>query len=105
MSNDKHYHLGKRIFIFLLFIVMIERRIYMTDKEKKDQWDAKSRNESDQNFVLGEHYGNPWNNTNNPNWLNSMVNNPYRKSMLNDPQRVEKKNLVEDNNGNKKVYR
>lgn len=78
----------------------------MTDKNNNNQWDARSRNESNKNFVLGAHYGNPWNNTNNPNWLNSMVENPsYRKSMLNDPQRVEKRNLVEDNNGNKKVMK
>ena len=77
----------------------------MTDKDRDNQWDAKSRNESEKNFTPFAHYGNPWNNANNPNWLNSMVNNPYRKSMLNDPQRVEKSNLVEDNNGNKKVMK
>jgi len=74
------------------------------DRDKGEQWDERSKNESERNYVLGgKSMGNPWNNTNNPNWRNEMLNNGYRKSMLNDPQRVEERNSVEDNNGNKIV--
>lgn len=70
--------------------------------ENKNIWDKGSQNESDRNFVLGNKaYGNPWNNVNNPNWRNQMFETGYKPSMLNDPQRVEKQNQVEDNNGNK----
>lgn len=74
----------------------------MSDKKRDGSWDKKSRNESNRNYVLGGRgMGNPLNNTNNPNWRNQMVNTGYRNSMLNDPQRVEESNLVDDNNGNK----
>lgn len=74
------------------------------DKDKNKQWDKRSKNESERNYVLGgKGMGNPWNNTNNPNWSNEMLDNGYRKSMLNDPQRVEERNRVDDNNGNKIV--
>jgi hypothetical protein len=75
----------------------------MPDKNKTDQWDKTSRNESKRNYVLGEHMSNPWNNTNNPNWRNEMLDTGYRFSMLNDPQRVEPNNRVEDNNSNKEL--
>lgn len=74
----------------------------MKDREKTDIWDKRSKNEGNRNYVLGaKSMGNPWNNTNNPNWNNQMFANPYRISMLNDPQRVEENHRVEDNNGNK----
>ncbi len=66
-----------------------------------DLWDKRSRSLDNQNYLLGNKtMGNPWNNTNNPNWQNQMFDSGYRPSMLNDPQRVEEKNRVEDNNSN-----
>ena len=77
----------------------------MPDKKKTDQWDKKSRNESNRNYVIGEHYGNSSNNTDNPNWRNEMLETGYNNSMLNDPLRVEEKNRVEDNNSNKELLK
>ena len=77
----------------------------MSDNDKTNEWDEKSKNESQINFVLASHMGNPNNNTNNPNWRNQMLKTGYRSSMLNDPQRVESRNAVEDNNSNKKLLK
>lgn len=77
----------------------------MPDKKKTDQWDKKSKNESNKNYVLGEHFGNPFNNTDNPNWRNEMLETGYTNSMLNDPLRVQEKNRIEDNNSNKELLK
>lgn len=78
----------------------------MSDKKRDGSWDKKSRNESNRNYVLGGRgMGNPSNNTDNPNWRNQMTNTGYRNSMLNDPQRVEESNVVDDNNGNKETLK
>lgn len=77
----------------------------MPDKKETGQWDKKSKNESNRNYVLGEHMGNPLNNTDNPNWRNEKLVTGYNNSMLNDPQRIEEKNRVEDNNSNKKLLK
>jgi len=79
---------------------MADRR-RRTDKDHL--WDESSKNHSDKNFVPGHGYGNPWNNVNNPNWRNTILEDGYRSEMLNDPQRVEKQNVVEDNNSNKEL--
>lgn len=75
----------------------------MSKANKSQRWDASSRNESDKNYVPGaQSMGNPWNNANNPNWRNNKLEGDYNPSMLNDPQRIQKQNITEDNNGNKK---
>ncbi len=74
--------------------------------KNEEQWDKKSRNMSDKNYLIGNKtMGNYWNNTNNPNWQNQIFDFGYRSSMLNDPQRVEEKNRVEDNNSNKDLLK
>ena len=73
--------------------------------KKNDMWDIRSKSNSDKNYTLAGSMGNPMNNTDNPNWRNQMMETGYRQSMLNDPQRVEEKHRVEDNNGNKEVMK
>jgi hypothetical protein len=101
--------------------ICLRRRINMPEKDKQHRnigeqerkrdrnghevWDKRSLEESQKNYVLGAHYGNPFNNAANPNWRNQVLQTGYRDSMLNDPQRVELKNRTEDNNGNKKVMK
>jgi hypothetical protein len=75
------------------------------DRNGFEVWDKRSKEESQKNYVLGGHMGNPWNNAANPNWRNQVLQTGYRDSMLNDPQRVEAKNRTEDNNGNKEVMK
>lgn len=76
-----------------------------SDENKKKHWDKRSKDQSDKNFVLGgQAYGNPWNNTDNPNWANKSYSDPYAYK-LNDPQRVEDANRLEDNNGNKRLMK
>lgn len=70
---------------------------------KGNQWDQSSFNHSDKNYVPGHRMGNPWNNTNNPNWRNQVMEDGFRSEMLNDPQRVEDKHSTEDNNSNKEL--
>lgn len=75
------------------------------EKHKKDVWDKRSPDESRKNYELGKSFGNPWNNTQNPNWATQMFDRPYNSVMLNDPQRIEENHRIEDNNGNKKVMK
>ena len=78
----------------------------MPDKKKTDQLDKKAKNESNRNYVLGgKGMGNPFNNTENPNWRNEMLDTDYNNNMLNDPQRVERNNRIEDNNSNKELLK
>lgn len=77
----------------------------MPDKKNNNQWDKKSKNESDRNYILGERMGNPWNNTNNPNWRNEKLDIGYKSSMLNDPQRIQVGNKLEDNNSNEELLK
>lgn len=79
---------------------------YRIENKKEGQWDKRSRSMSDKNYLIGNKtMGNPWNNTDNPNWQNQMFSSGYRPSMLNDPQRVEERNRVEDNNSNKDLLK
>lgn len=77
----------------------------MDDDRRKDddQWDKSSREQSEKNYVLGGSMSNPWNNAKNPNWRNYILKTGFRSEMLNDPQRVEKQNQVEDSNYNKEL--
>ena len=77
----------------------------MPDKKKTDQWDKISKDESNRNYVLGEHMGNPFNNAENPNWRNQMLEVGYKPSMLDDPQRIQASNKVEDNNSNEELLK
>ncbi|TJX13501.1 hypothetical protein E9840_09085 [Tissierella creatinini] len=74
--------------------------------KNEDLWNTKSSNISYKNYLIGNKtMGNYWNNTNNPNWQKQMFDSGYRPSMLNDPQRVEEKNRIEDNNSNKDLLK
>lgn len=111
---DKHYHLEFCIINCFLLILklggndMVKKTkdnyydpLKRNDAQKEEQWDKRSRGLSDRNFILGNKtYGNPFNNTDNPNWQNQMFEVGVRPSKLNDPQRIQKQNRVEDNNSN-----
>ena len=75
----------------------------MDDNREKDEemWDKSSREESEKNYVLGNTMSNPWNNTKNPNWRNYILRDGFRSEKINDPQRVEERNSVQDTNYNK----
>ena len=72
-------------------------------RQAEELWDRSSREESEKNYVLGGTMANPWNNAKNPNWRNYIIKDGFRREKINDPQRVNEKNLVEDSNYNKEL--
>lgn len=72
-------------------------------EEDEEAFDANSREQSEKNYVLGGTMTNPWNNTKNPNWRNYVMKDGFRREKINDPQRVNEKNRVEDSNYNKQL--
>ena len=73
------------------------------DRKEGEIWDASSREQSEKNYILGGTMTNSWNNSKNPNWRNYIMKDGFRSEKLNDPQRVNSQNRVEDNNYNKEL--
>lgn len=75
----------------------------MDEENRKvgEEWDESSREQSEKNYILGGSMSNSWNNAKNPNWRNYILKTGFRHEKLNDPQRINKQNQVEDNNYNK----
>lgn len=72
-------------------------------RQEGEIWDKSSREESEKNYVLGGTMSNSWNNAKNPNWRNYIMKDGFRREKINDPQRINEKNRVEDSNYNKEL--